>query len=121
MSVSVETLTGDDLVKSYSLLTSIKSIFVYKEGSDQTISEIGIEFSKRDIRTQRLFLEVAICLSKLCFENSRLIKNKATGGIVVNKNDEKQLKAYKEHAIQLANYIDNLKTFDGVYKKDLGE
>ncbi len=60
LSVPMEHLTRDNLLKAFSLLTSLKSIFVYKTGGLQ-ISEIAKQFSKLDSSIQRLFLEVAIC------------------------------------------------------------
>jgi hypothetical protein len=38
---------------------------------------------------------------------------------MINKNEESQLRTYKEHVEQLSTYIDSLRTFDGPYKKDL--
>jgi hypothetical protein len=44
-----------------------------------------------------------------------------SNGPIISKNDENQLRTYKEHVEQLATYIDNLETFDGAYKKDLAD
>ena len=40
---------------------------------------------------------------------------------MINKNDENQLKTYKEHVEQLSTFIDSLRTFDGAYQKDLAD
>jgi hypothetical protein len=60
LSVPKEHLSRDNLLKAFGLLTSLKTIFVYKSGGLQ-ISEIAKQFSKLDSSIQRLFLEVAIC------------------------------------------------------------
>jgi len=65
LSVPIEQLSKDSLLKAFSLLTSLKTIFVYKSGGLQ-ISEIAKQFSTLDssshrlFQIQRLFLEVAI-------------------------------------------------------------
>ena len=43
------------------------------------------------------------------------------GGSVINKNDESQLRTYKEHADQLSTFVDSLRTFDGDYQRELAD
>jgi len=40
-------------------------------------------------------------------------------GVYANKDDEKQLQAYKEQVQHLTTYVDYLRTFDGGYQDEI--
>ena len=119
LSVPKENLNKDSLVKALALLTSIKTIFVYKSTFAQA-RETGLQYQMLDTQLQRLFLEVAICLGRICLELSQMIKRQSPVGQILSKDDERQFKTYKEHVDQLTTHIDNLRTFEGAYQPEIG-
>ena len=99
LSVGAEKITQQTLIEAYSLLLSIKSVFVYKV-NDRSSLEIAEEFKKFENEMfqgeiQQLLLDVAVCTSKLCYQLSLLIR-KNLGGQIASKNDAKTLLDYKE-------------------------